>query len=81
MKLAPSLPTHEEAEKIIPMIKEVFENAKVNLETIGEHPMGGVMAKAEIPEEKKEPIQNELFSKGIVLVEIERGTLGFAVCR
>ena len=74
-------PTHEEAEKIIPIIKDVLERANVEIKVIGEHPKGGVMADATLPPEKKDALVSELFGQGIVMVEAPLGGLGFAVCR
>lgn len=77
----PKLPTHEEAEKIIPIIKAAFAAANVEIKTIGESPKGGVLADAVLLADKKDALVRELFSQGIVMIELPSGGLGFAIRR
>ena len=75
------MPTHEEAEKIIPIIKTAFVEAKIELRGIAESPMGGVVATATVPAEKRQGIGCELFGHGIVMVDVGPDYFGFAVGR
>ena len=75
------LPTHEEAQKIIPIIKAAFAEAKIELRGIAESPMGGVMATATVPPEKRHGLVCELFGNGIVMVDVQPDCFGFAVNR
>ena len=75
------MPTHEEAEKIIPIIKTAFVEAKIELRGIAESPMGGVVATAMVPVEKWQGLGCELFGHGIVMVDVGPDYFGFAVRR
>ena len=75
------MPTHEEAEKIIPIIKTAFAEAKIELRGIAESPMGGVVATATVPAEKRQGLGCELFGHGIVMVDVQPDCFGFAVNR
>lgn len=75
------MPTHEEAEKIIPIIKTAFVEAKIELRGIAESPMGGVVATATVPVEKRQGLGCELFGHGIVMVDVGPDYFGFAVRR
>ena len=75
------LPTHEEAQKIIPVIKAAFAEAKIELRGIAESPMGGVVATATVPAEKRQGLGCELFGHGIVMVDVGPDYFGFAVRR
>lgn len=75
------MPTHEEAEKIIPIIKTAFAEAKIELRGIAESPMGGVVATASVPAEKRQGLGCELFGHGIVMVDVGPDFYGFAVRR
>ena len=75
------MPTHEEAQKIIPIIKTAFAEAKIELRGIAESPRGGVVATATVPAEKKHGLVCELFGHGIVMVDVEPDFFGFAVRR
>ena len=75
------MPTHEEAPKLIPIIKAAVAEAKTALRGIAESPMGGVMATATVPAAKKHGLVCELFGHGIVMVDVEPGCFGFAVRR
>ena len=75
------MPTHEEAEKIIPIIKTAFAKAKIELRGIAESPVGGVVATATVPAEKRQGLGCELFGHGIVMVDVGPDYFGFAVRR
>ena len=75
------MPTHEEAEKIIPIIKTAFAEARIELRGIAESPMGGVVATATVPAEKRQGLGCELFGHGIVMVDVGPDFYGFAVRR
>jgi len=77
----PAIPNAEEAEKIMPVIREAFAAKGVELEALGVHPQGGVMAKARPDAAAKESLVMRLFAKGIVMAETQQGTFGFAVMR
>ena len=81
MEATIEMPTHEEAEKIIPIIKTAFVEAKIELRGIAESPMGGVVATATVPAEKRQGIGCELFGHGIVMVDVGPDYFGFAVGR
>ena len=75
------LPTHEEAEAIIPVIRSEFGNAGVALKSLGEDPRGGVCASASVPDAKRDALVGALFAHGIAPVAIGADEWGFAVRR
>ena len=77
----PAIPNAEEAERIMPIIREAFAAKGVALEALGIHPQGGVMAKARPDAAAKESLTMRLFAKGIVMAETQQGAFGFAVMR
>lgn len=77
----PAIPNAEEAEKMMPIIREAFVAKGVEPRTLGKHPNGGVMATAIADGETKNEIINELFMHGIVMAEVRHDVFGFAVMR
>ena len=77
----PVIPTREEAKKIIPMIRAEFAKAGADPISVGEQPLGGVMARATIPDEGRDGFVSALFGNGIVPVEIRAGEWAFAIRR
>ena len=74
----PTLPNAEEIEKITPIIKDEFAKHGIEIEKIGPHPYGGLVAEARIPVGKIGEMRNALFEHGIVLVSVQAGW-GFAI--
>ena len=74
----PMLPTAEEIEKVTPIIKDEFVKHGIEIEKIGPHPYGGLVAEARIPVGKIGEMRNALFAHGIVLVSVQAGW-GFAI--
>ena len=50
----PTLPTAEEIEKITPIIKDEFVKHGIEIENIGPHPYGGLVAEARIRSARSE---------------------------
>ena len=77
----PKFPTPDEATKMIPIIRKAMEGMGANKLTIVAHPMTGVTAFGDFPDEKGNDLQSELFGSGIVAVRTGEGTWCFAVMR
>ncbi len=77
----PQLPTAEEAERIMPIIRAVFAARGVEPEGLGIHPQGGVTATARPTEAQEAAITERLFGMGIVMARTPQGAFGFAVMR
>ena len=73
-----ALPNAREIEKITPIIKDEFAKHGIEIEKIGPHPYGGLVAEARIPVGKIGEMRNALFAHGIVLVSVQAGW-GFAI--
>ena len=60
------------------IIKDEFVKHGIEIEKIGPHPYGGLVAEARIPVGKIGEMRNALFAHGIVLVSVQAGW-GFAI--
>lgn len=74
-----ALPTPAEIETIKPLIEDELKKAEVGEFKFGSHPNGGLTLVAAISREKYVGVQNALFAHGIVIVQLEGNTWGFAV--
>lgn len=77
----PAIPTAEEVEAIIPIIRAAFAGQGIEMTSLGGHPQGGVMAVASMADAQKAALVGRLFEDGIVMAETQRDTFGFAVMR
>lgn len=73
------LPKGEEVEMVKAKAGEVFASLGIGLGEIRTESDGRMLAKADIPQEKKNRLLSDLFAYGILIVAVGDGELGFAV--
>ena len=74
------LPTGQEVEQVMGIIREEFARAGVTLDSLTERPEGGIIAKALMTTGVRMKLVNALFGHGILMVSLG-GDYGFAVRR
>ena len=64
----PTLPNADAIEKITPIIKHAFVKHGIEMDKIGPHPYGGLVAEARIRVGKIGEMRNALFAHGFFLL-------------